>query len=123
LKPLRNDKELGKAEKVLHELLDIGKLSKDERDYLDVLGTLVEKYETGQHPIGDVTEAEMLMHLIESKGVNQRILAEGAGIPESTISDLLADRRDFNRGHIEKLAAYFRISPAVFFKTDKTVDA
>ena len=57
----------------------------------------------------------MLEHLIEAKGVTQRAVAEGARIQESAISDLLAGRRRFNRGHIERLAKYFRVSPDVFF--------
>ena len=116
LKPIRNDRELGKAQAVLDELLDVEHLRAEERDYLDVLGTLIEEYETENQPIEDVTEPEMLAHLIESKEVTQRAVAETTGIPESTISDLLSGRREFNRGHIEKLSEYFQISPAVFFR-------
>ncbi len=123
LKTIRNDKALGKAETRLHELLDSGDLNKDEREYLEVLGKLIKEYEEEHHPIEDVSDADMLAHLIESKEVTQRAVAEATGIPESTISDLLAGRREFNRGHIEKLASYFRISPAAFFKAKQAVPA
>jgi HTH-type transcriptional regulator/antitoxin HigA len=116
LKPIRNEKELGKAENVLHSLLD-RELNKDERDYLEVLGNLIERYEIEHHPIEDVTDLEMLAHLIEEKGdATRRSIAEAVDIPESTVSELLSGRRQFNKHHIEKFAAYFHVSPAVFFK-------
>jgi HTH-type transcriptional regulator/antitoxin HigA len=118
LKPIHNDKELGRAETMLHALLDREELSRDERDYLEVLGGLIERYESEHHPIEDVSDAEMLTHLIEAKGddTTRRSIADAAGVPESTISDLLSGRREFNKNHIEKFAAYFHVSPAVFFK-------
>ena len=119
LKPIHNDKELGKAEKVLHSLLDREELNKDERDYIEVLGSLIERYETEHYPIEDVSDTEMLAHLIQAKGddTTHRSIAEAAGLPESTVSDLLARRREFNKNHIEKFADYFHVSPAVFFKS------
>ena len=108
---------------MLHELLDSGELNKDEREYLEVLGKLIKEYEEENHPIEDVSDAAMSAHLIESKGITQRGVAEATGIPESTISDLLAGRRDFNRGHIEKLATYFRVSPVAFFRVRQAVPA
>ena len=118
LRPIRNEKELGRAETMLNSLLDRGDLNRDERDYLEVLGNLIERYEAEHHPIEDVSEAEMLAHLIEAKGADttHRDVAEAAGVPESTVSDLLSGRREFNKNHIEKFAAYFHVSPAVFFK-------
>jgi HTH-type transcriptional regulator/antitoxin HigA len=117
LTSIKSDRELKKAVAVINALIDKGidKLSAGEDAYLDVLSQLVEKYEEEHHPIPDVTEVQMLEHLIEAKGVTQRAVAEGARIQESAISDLLAGRRRFNRGHIERLAKYFRVSPDVFF--------
>ena len=115
-RPIRNDKDMAHVQSVVDELLEKGKLAKDERDYLQVLGALIEAYEEEQGEIPDVSEAAMLAHLIDARCVTQRAVAEGAGVPETTISDLLAGRRELNRGHIEKLAAYFNVSPAVFFK-------
>ena len=117
LKPIQSEKELDQATEIIHRLIDRGfdNLTAGEDAYLDVLSDLVEKYEIEHHPIEDVSESALLAHLIESKGVTQRAVAEATGIKESAISDLLAGRRRFNRGHIEKLAAYFHVSPATFF--------
>jgi Helix-turn-helix len=40
--------------------------------------------------------------------------AAGAGIAESTISEVLAGKRKPNRGQIAKLARYFHVHPGTF---------
>jgi len=122
-RPIRSERDLDRAQSVVNELLDSDELDRDERDYLEVLGTLIEAYEEEHETITDVSDVAMLGHLIEARGVTQRSVAEGTGLPESTISDLLAGRRKFNRGHIAKLAAYFKVSPAVFFGLHEAVEA
>ena len=118
LKPIRSEKELDRATELINRLVDRGfdNLTAGEDAYLDVLSDLTRKYETAHHPIEDVGADEMLAFLIDSKEVSQRKVAEATDIPESTISELLAGRRDFTRNHIEKLAGYFHVSPAAFFK-------
>ena len=89
-------------------------LNQDEQDYLDVLSDLVERYESEHHPIAPVSDAEMLRHLIEAKGVSQVEVAREAGIAESTISEVLAGKRPLTRAHIGKLCRYFHVGPGVF---------
>lgn len=119
LRPIRTEKELDNAINVVNSLLDRDDLSADEADYLDVLGDLVERYETEQHPIGDVSDADMLEHLIEARGVTQAEVARGAGIAVSTVSEVLSGKRSLSRTHIAKLARYFGVDPGVFsFEAD-----
>ena len=61
-----------------------------------------------------VSDAEMLRHLIEAKGVSQTEISSATGIADSTISEILKGRRSLNRSHIGKLARYFNVSPDVF---------
>jgi HTH-type transcriptional regulator/antitoxin HigA len=56
----------------------------------------------------------MLRFLIESKATSQTEVASNTGIAESTMSEILAGKREMNRKHIESLARYFRVSPAIF---------
>ncbi len=56
----------------------------------------------------------MLQHLIEAKGVTQAEVAAATNIAESTISALVRGKRRLARKHLEALAGYFRVSPAVF---------
>jgi len=99
---------------MIDSLIDKGALNEDEDDYLDVLGDLVRKYETENHPMPAVSDADMLRHLIEARETTQASVAAETGIAESTISEILAGKRGLSRRHIEALARHFQVSPAVF---------
>jgi HTH-type transcriptional regulator/antitoxin HigA len=114
LRPLRNDADLDAAVAIIDGLLDRPRLSPPEKDYLDVLSDLVEAYEFEAVPMRPVGDAKLLQFLIEQKGVTQADAAHGAGIVESTISEVLAGKRQLNRGQIGKLARYFCVEPAAF---------
>jgi HTH-type transcriptional regulator/antitoxin HigA len=117
LRPIRSDAELDRAIKVINELLDRGKLTVDEDDYLDVLSDLVKRYETEQHPIEPASAADMLRFLIESHEVTLSKVAEETGVAVSTISAILAGKRTLNRRHIEAFARHFHVEPSVFMST------
>lgn len=114
LRPLRSDEELDRAIAVIDELTDRSALDPGERDYLDVLASLVETHEDAVHPMPDVSDAEMLRHLIDARGTTQAKVAAETGIAVSTISEVLAGKRGLSRRNIGILARYFRVSPAVF---------
>jgi HTH-type transcriptional regulator/antitoxin HigA len=114
LRPIRTDAELDQAVALIDSLIDREQLEPDEQDYLDVLADQVEKYESEQHPLPAVSEADMLRHLIEARDITQLKLATDTGIAESTISNILSGKRGMSRRHIETLAGYFKVSPAVF---------
>jgi HTH-type transcriptional regulator/antitoxin HigA len=114
LRPIRSDDDLARAIDVVNSLIDRDELNPDEDDYLEVLGDLVEKYETEHHPIPPVSDAEMLRHLIEAKGTTQAAVAAETGIAVSTVSEILSGKRGLNRRHIEALSRHFHVSPAVF---------
>ena len=50
LRPIRSEAELERAEAMLHRLLDAWQLSAAEQDYREVLGNLIEEYESEAHP-------------------------------------------------------------------------
>jgi len=114
LRPIRSDAELDEAAGMVDSLLARRDLAPEEEDYLDVLGDLIERYESEAHPMAPVSDAAMLRHLIDAKGVSQTELSKASGIADSTISEVLKGKRSLNRGHIGKLAQYFGVSPDVF---------
>jgi HTH-type transcriptional regulator/antitoxin HigA len=114
LRPLRSDVDLDAAVAVVDSLIDRPGLTAAEQDYLDVLSDQVEAYEAEMVPIRPVGDAELLRFLIEQKNVTQAETASGAGIAESTISEVLAGKRRLNRSQISKLARYFHVEPSAF---------
>jgi HTH-type transcriptional regulator/antitoxin HigA len=114
LRRLQSEAELDRAIGVLNELIDRGKLTPGEVDYLDVLGDLIKRYETKHHPMPPVSDVEMLRFLIEARGVTLSTVAKESGVAVSTLSEILAGKRKLNRKHIESLSRYFHVSPSVF---------
>jgi HTH-type transcriptional regulator/antitoxin HigA len=114
LRPLRSDEELEEATEVAEELDFRDDLTPDERDYLDVLIGLIERYEDEHHPIPDVSGPEALKSLIEFRGISQSEVARGAGIADSVLSEILHGKRHMGLKTIEALAGYFRVDPGLF---------
>ena len=73
------------------------------------------RYEDKHLPIQEFSDADMLRFLLESKRISQTELARQSGVAESTISEILAQKRTLSRRHISALSRVFRVSPAVFF--------
>ncbi len=114
LRPIRTEQELDDATRVIHSLIDLDKLSGPEQDYLNVLTDLVEAYEKEHYPDEPVSDADMLGYLLETQGISQSAAAKGAGIAESTISEVLSGKRTLNRKQIGKLAKFFGVGASVF---------
>jgi HTH-type transcriptional regulator/antitoxin HigA len=109
LASIKSDKHLALAQKVMDRLLAKGKLDVGEVTYLDVLSELVGAYEDEQHPIGPASDAEMLQHLMNAKAITQAQLCRDTGLAKSSISEVLAGKKQFSRQMIRKLSDYFRV--------------
>jgi HTH-type transcriptional regulator/antitoxin HigA len=115
LRIVRSEGEYQRAITMLDRLSDVGpERTADETEFLLALAVFVEKYERAHEPALTATGAEMLGYLIETHGVKQGDVAAGAGLADSTISEILAGKRRMNVKHIEALARYFQVEPAVF---------
>ena len=114
LRPIRSDRELERASTIINELVVLDKRSREEDDYLDVLSDLIEKYEKAHHPIPPLPPHQMLAESLATKGVTQSEVSTATGIPLSTISELISQKRSFNLGNIQKLSAYFGLEPTAF---------
>ena len=82
-----------------------------------ILATMAQTWQltlTPGHPVEPLPPHQMLAMSIESRGVTQTEVSRATGIPVSTISELIAQKREFNRAHIEKLCAYFGLDPKAF---------
>lgn len=117
LRRIQSEEDLDRAIEVVNRLLDRDGLDPWEEAYLDVLGDLIERYETTEHPMEPVSDADMLRHLIEARGATQAQVAAATGIAESTISAVVRGKRKLARRHLEALAQYFHVSPAVFLSS------
>ncbi len=123
LRPIRSERELTNATRIASELAVKTKLTRDERDYLDVLSDLIERYEDEHHRIAVVTGPRLLAFLLEENGISQAQLARETGIAKSTISAVLKGRRRFSLSHIETLCSRFKLEPGAFLQPNRNVRA
>ena len=113
LASIESEEHLGVAQNVMDRLLAKGELDNGEETYLDALSDLVAVYEDEHHVIESTSDADLLRHLLEAKGVTQAQLSRDTLIPKSTISEVLAGKRPFSRQMIRKLADYFKVDVSV----------
>lgn len=109
LASIKSDQHLALAQEVIDQLLIRGKLDEGEETYLDALSDLVATYEDEHHAIEPASDADMLRHLMDAKGISQATLSRDTSIPKSMVSEVLAGKKPFSRQMIRKLADYFRV--------------
>ncbi|MGL4882894.1 MAG: helix-turn-helix domain-containing protein [Waterburya sp.] len=119
---MTNDQQLEATQEVIDSLLDRAELTPEESDYLNVLGILVFDYEQKNEIIADIYGVELLKVLIAERNLRQKDL-----IPifktESIVSDILNSKRQLTVRHIQELAQFFNLSPAVFLPEGRNVKA
>ncbi|MDJ0676898.1 MAG: helix-turn-helix domain-containing protein [Calothrix sp. MO_167.B42] len=113
-RPINSDKELEKTQAVVDALIDKGSLTDDERDYLNLLGLLIHEYEETQELVPDIFGVEILKVFMEEQNLKQKDLIS-IFKTESIVSNVLNGKRQLTVEHIQKLADFFHVSPAVFF--------
>ncbi len=113
-RPIRSEQELLAVQDVMDRLIDADQMTLEQRDYLDVLGTLVHEYEEKNVPIPDISGVELLEALMDEFGIKPQDL-NSVFQAESVCSEVLSRERELTVEHIEKLARFFKISPSTFF--------
>lgn len=113
-RPIRNLRDLRKAYRMIDGLMSKPGLTKDERDYLEVLSILVERYEAKVAPLEETSHSAMLAHLMEARSASQAQVSRGTGISPATLSNVRAGRREFSKADIRKLCEFFRVAPGAW---------
>jgi HTH-type transcriptional regulator/antitoxin HigA len=114
LRPIRSDEENELAAQMCDSLLDrFDSLSKHERDYFEVLSTLVQEYESQWQEEKEVEPRELLAFLMEQNGLSQTDLIPEFGT-SSRVSEFLSGKRALSLGQIHKLSKRFCLKPTAF---------
>jgi antitoxin component HigA of HigAB toxin-antitoxin module len=92
--------------------LDIS-LHAEEDTALDLMVRLIQDYEEGHHPLPDPTPHEMLVYLMEQRGLKQ---ADLLPIFKSSgyVSDVINEKRAISKAHAKQLAEFFKVSASLF---------
>lgn len=111
---IKSEEDLEQTQAVVDRLLDQEELTAAEAEYLDLLGVLIYEYEQKQDLVPDIYGVELLKVLMMEANLKQKDLVD-IFKTESIISEVLNGKRKLTVEHIQKLAEFFKISPAVFF--------
>jgi HTH-type transcriptional regulator/antitoxin HigA len=111
---IKSEEHLDATQAMIDRLTDKKKLDGGEQAYLDALSDLVVVYEDQHHQIPAASDADLLRHLMEAKGVTQIQLHNDTGLAKSGISEVLAGKKPFSKAMIGTLAAYFHVPTSVF---------
>ena len=113
LTSIKSEEHLSAAQATMDRLMADGPLGAGETAYLDALSDLVAAYEDEYHAVPPASDADILRHLMEAKGVSQIQLSHDMRIAKSTISEILGGKRPFSRSMIRKLADYFKVDISI----------
>ena len=118
-RPIRSDEDYRAIQTWIDALVDKEALTRDEQDYLTVLGLLVEQYEDEVEPDIELRGVVLIKALLAEQGLRQRDL-----VPifktDSIVSAVLNGKRQLTAEHIAKLAHFFQLPHELFFESDTT---
>jgi antitoxin component HigA of HigAB toxin-antitoxin module len=117
LRPIRSQNAHQHAKQMLRSLA--GKRTSAIRDYKVVLVSLVAEYERSANltlDTSDVTAADIVLHLLEDRGMSVNALAKAVAVSQSSLSDMLNGRRDWSKSAIVRISNYFGLQPGLFLK-------
>src|SRR5258706_13155429 len=113
LRPLRSDEELDKAIAVLLKLSAATpetKMDAGERDYVEALAILVQRFEQGRKvsTLPRLSPVERLKFLMEQRGMNVSDVGRIIG-SQSSAPLILNGKRAISKAQILKLSQYFTL--------------
>ena len=111
---IKTEQDYKRAVALLDQLLD--EVGDNQRHplfgFLEVLGTLIENYESDHVEMRGATGKDVLKSLMEEHGLTQSDLPEVG--TQGVVSEILHGRRELNTRQIKALSRRFGVSPAVF---------
>jgi HTH-type transcriptional regulator/antitoxin HigA len=120
--PIRNDDDHAAAIREIEKLWGAA-AGTEEGDKLDILSTLLEKYEDGRWPSIDNSDpVDLLIYAIEQLGHSQAELADLLG-SRSRASELLNRRRSLTVEMIYKINQAWKIPADLLVKPSRIVGA
>jgi HTH-type transcriptional regulator/antitoxin HigA len=115
---IHSDEELALYTRELFALTAKLDPAPEEEEAIELLTLLIERYEAERYPIPEAGPVAVLRFLLDRNGLAQRDIVSELG-SESTVSLVLAGKRQLTRNHIARLSERFHVSPSVFFPAGK----
>jgi len=111
---VRTEEENERALSLVEKLFEKGdKLSSEETALLELLVKLIADFEEEYYPIRDASPQEVLLELMNARGLKQADLANVLG-SKSRVSEVLSGKRELSKSQIKSLSEFFNVSAELF---------
>jgi len=111
---IKTEEENERAISLVSELLAKGnKLSFEENALLELLGKLIADFEVEFYQPHDASPQEVLVELMNARGLIQRDLVEVLG-SKSRVSEIISGKREISKSQAKAMANYFNVSAELF---------
>lgn len=100
--------------KVLEDLVFSGAKDRDTKDEIDLLTLLIEKWDEDHNTFEDLDPVQLLLSLMDGRGIKARDLVGILGISKGYVSDILHYKKGISKDAIRKLADHFKVSQEAF---------
>ena len=114
-RPITCEAELIATQNRIDSIVNRRNLTQDDRDYLNVLGTLVYDYEQKHEPMPVLKGIKLLKALMIEDNIQEKDLID-IFESESWVSEVMNGRRELTVSQIQKLAKFFHLSPVAFLE-------
>ena len=116
LRDIRTEAQSAAACIVLDQWFARDDLDEGQSDYIRTLATLVADYENRVHPYLNPSRSvsRKLRDLMAEANLTQTQMAGIAGIDQSLMSLILAEKRELSKASIRRLAAHFKLNGGFF---------
>jgi len=97
----------------LAESLEYRDRTPEEDALLELLVTLIEKFEGEHYPLPEGNPHSMLLHLMEARGLKQEDLVGVIG-SRGVVSEVVNGKRSISKAQAKALAEFFHVSAELF---------
>ncbi|MFM7877033.1 MAG: type II toxin-antitoxin system HigA family antitoxin [Microcystis panniformis] len=112
-KAITTEVENERAIAIAQELEHRSELSLEEEALLELLISLIERFEADNYPIPDRNPLATLQHLIEANEIEYPELITILGSPDA-VEQIINGQRSISQSEARSLGAYFRVDASLF---------
>ncbi len=105
-----NEAEIALAEELEHK----SDRTPEEDTLLELLVTLIEKFEQEQYPLTEVNPHSMLLHLMDVQNTKEEDLIGVIGSDRNVVFEVVNGNRDIDKNWAKALGEFFHVSPQLF---------
>jgi HTH-type transcriptional regulator / antitoxin HigA len=116
-RPINNEAQLLATQDQIDAIINRQNITQDDKDYLEVLGTLVYDYEQKHEPMPVLEGIELLKALMSEENLQPCDLLS-IFEDESSIMEILEKKQEMTAKQVQKLGDFFQISPIRFLASE-----